>query len=81
MDTCSHEGFGIAKHIILYLSRHPGAEDTLDGIAEKWLPGGGPVISRTMLREVISDLIAQGLVETSIKEQGHVLYRQHRRHG
>jgi hypothetical protein len=81
MDACSPDRSSIAKDIILYLSEHPDAEDTGEGIAARWLPGQEIKPSPTVLKEVLSDLVTQGLMEIRTNEQGLRLYRSRKRKG
>jgi hypothetical protein len=49
--------------VLEYLSQHPQAMDTLDGIAEWWVPLQNESIDRVELRNVLRSLTAEGLVE------------------
>jgi DNA-binding IscR family transcriptional regulator len=81
MDGCSVDSSGIAKDILLYLSAHPDAEDTVEGIAGHWLAAHRTRPSLTVLKDVLSDLVTQGLIEVFSGEKGPVLYRTRKREG
>jgi Fe2+ or Zn2+ uptake regulation protein len=53
----------LRTRVLEYLSRHPQAMDTLDGIAEWWVPLKGESIDRTELKNVLRSLTAEGLLE------------------
>ena len=65
----------IARMILQYLTAHPDAKDTLDGIAQWWLrrgrgetPGGG-------LERAVASLCAQGLILETRRRGLPPLYR------
>ena len=53
----------LRTRVLEYLSQHPQAMDTLDGIAEWWVPLQGESIDRTELKNVLRSLTAEGLLE------------------
>jgi hypothetical protein len=53
----------LRARVLDYLSRHPQAMDTLDGIAEWWVPLQNESIDRSELRNVLQSLTAEGLLE------------------
>jgi hypothetical protein len=53
----------LRARVLEYLSQHPQAMDTLDGIAERWVPLQGESIDRTELGNVLRCLSAEGLIE------------------
>jgi hypothetical protein len=53
----------LRARVLEYLWKHPQAMDTLDGIAEWWVPLKGESIDRTELRNVLRSLTADGLLE------------------
>ena len=53
----------LRARVLEYLSQHPQAMDTLDGIAEWWLRGEGESIDRIELGNVLSFLNAEGIVK------------------
>ena len=52
----------IAQAILDYLFEHPGAQDTLAGIAEWWLPEEKKVIRLAIVKEALDQLVAKALV-------------------
>jgi hypothetical protein len=65
----------IARMILQYLTAHPDAKDTLDGIAQWWLrrgwgetPGGG-------IERAVASLCAQGLILETRRRGLPPLYR------
>jgi hypothetical protein len=53
----------LRARVLEYLKQHPQAMDTLDGIAEWWVPRQGESIDRRELRTVLGSLAAEGLLE------------------
>ena len=65
----------VALQILSYLSTHPNAQDTVEGIAEWW---GMEQRIRCMIREVkqpLAELVVQGLVLERTGRDGRVYYR------
>ncbi len=79
MNTCSPDKSRTASTILSYFSEHPGAQDTIEGIAKWWREEQKNELPATFLKEVLSDLVTQGLVEAHREANGMVLYRAHRR--
>ncbi len=79
MNACSPDKSRIASAILAYLAEHPDATDTLGGIGAWWLRERKSELPPLLLREVLSDLVTQGLVEAHREANGTVLYRAHRR--
>jgi hypothetical protein len=52
----------IAQAILDYLLEHPGAQDTLAGIAEWWLPEEKKVTRLAIVKEALDHLVAKALV-------------------
>lgn len=64
----------VARRIIDYLSKHPDAGDTLEGIAKWWL--GLERIDESVedVSKVIEDLIKSGLIKKKILEaERHII--------
>jgi len=74
MKECPPDQVQIAREILDYLSRQPAAEDTLEGIMQHWLPEKPASRQKTLVKEVVGDLVTQGLLEKTTKE-GRTLYR------
>ena len=53
----------LRARVLEYLALHPQAMDTLDGIAEWWVPLQGESIDRTELRNVLRALTTEGVLE------------------
>jgi hypothetical protein len=64
-----------APEILDYLTRHPDAQDTIDGILHWWvldscIRSWGPKITDT-----VALLVEQGFLEKKPSADGHVFYR------
>ena len=68
MNSCYPDKARIAREILSYLSAHPNARDTLDGIVQWWLRKRKSDQNMTLLKEVLADLVTQGLIEKSQAE-------------
>jgi Fe2+ or Zn2+ uptake regulation protein len=66
---------GVAQELVSYLLTHPGACDTLDGIARWWFETEHSV-SVQQLRQALDELVRQGLLEASASADGRVRYRR-----
>jgi hypothetical protein len=64
------------REILDYLSAHPKAADTLDGILGWWLPRQRYERARKELLRALEELTARGLVERVRIENGTVIYRR-----
>ncbi len=78
MDTCSPDKSRTASAILAYLQGHDDAQGTIENIAAWWLRERKSALPPTFLKEVLSDLVTQGLVERR-EEKGTVRYRSHPR--
>jgi hypothetical protein len=59
-----------AREILAYLTQHPGAPDTLDGIAEWWLPQQEKSrSSRADVEKALAELVKGGMI-IEVKVQG-----------
>lgn len=52
----------IAREILAYLTDHPDAQDTLDGIIEWWLLDRKIIYQRKIVQEVLAELVDKGLL-------------------
>ncbi len=77
MNACYPDKSRTAGAILSYLSARPGARDSADGIARWWREERKTELPADFLKEVLSDLVTQGLVEAHREENGAVLYRVH----
>jgi hypothetical protein len=80
MNECFPDKARIAREIISYLSAHPDAQDTLDGIVQWWLRERKSNQHTTLVKEVLADLVTQGLIEKNQKEGETPYYRIRPKH-
>lgn len=75
----SHSGVplrdAIAREILAYLSAHPQAADSADGIAQWWLAPPTNQCDPSEVVSVLGALAAQGLIAKITLREGQVLYR------
>jgi len=69
----------IAYEILAYMLEHPDAQDTLQGIAEWWLPGGDTRPNVTLVAEALAELTAHGLILARRGEDARAHYKVNRR--
>jgi hypothetical protein len=70
----------LRDEIMRYLSTHPDAADTIDGILDWWLPSGSyDRNERNNLLEVIKDMVKHGYIEAVPVGEEEKLYRLSRR--
>jgi uncharacterized membrane protein len=74
MKECPPDQVQIAREILDYLSRQVGEEDTLEGIMKYRLPAGATSKQTTLVKEVVADLVTQGLIE-KVKKEDRTVYR------
>lgn len=74
MKECPPNQVQIAREILDYLTRQPAAEDTLEGIMRDRLPAESASRQATLVKEVVGDLVTQGLVER-IQQGDRIVYR------
>jgi hypothetical protein len=65
----------IARAILDYLRKHPEAQDTLAGIAEWWLPEEKLKTRTTVVKEALTELVAEGLVLERKGRDSQIHYR------
>jgi hypothetical protein len=80
MNECFPDKARIARDIIAYLSTHQDAQDTLDGIIQWWQRERKSDQHITLLKEVLGDLVTQGLIEKGQKAGQTHYYRIHPKH-
>lgn len=67
--------FGKLREAVLdYVTTHPQAKDTIEGIHCYWLPVDLRMTSRALLREVLDEMVEQGLLVTSRPYGAEKLY-------
>jgi hypothetical protein len=64
----------LADAVLRYLSEHPQASDTLDGIAEWWMGSQEVRVDRSILSDALHDLAERGFLE-EIWSPGGVRFR------
>ncbi len=64
----------IAEKIACYLRAHPYAADTLEGIAEWWLPSKGIEVSTSMIQQALDELCTQSIVVCHVQPNGNNIY-------
>ncbi len=64
----------IAQEILAYLSEHPAAKDTLDGIVRWWLLERKIHYQVQLIREVLDDLVVKGVVSKKRMENNESVY-------
>jgi hypothetical protein len=79
MSTDSLEPGPVAAQILAYLSAHPDAQDTVEGIAEWWLLEQRISDTTTAVREALAELVARGMASQHIGRDGRILYAGSRR--
>ena len=62
-----------AREILAYLSAHPQASDSLEGIVSWWLPARFAA-ARDVVQDSLDRLVAQRLVERTRLADGSVVY-------
>jgi hypothetical protein len=74
-DVCLSDKSQIAREILAYLTKHPDAQETLDGIVQVWLRDRGNKHTPTMVHEVVKDLVLEGTILESKIPDSHSVYR------
>jgi hypothetical protein len=74
-DLTQARGDRIAEAIKDYLSRHPDAADSAEGIAKWWLPGLDARATVADVEQQLEHLHRLGLVDKQILPDGRALYR------
>ena len=57
-----------------YLTEHPEARDTLDGIVQWWLLENRIIHQTAVVKEALADLISQGLIREYTIDESKTLY-------
>jgi hypothetical protein len=77
-DLCLPNKAQIAHEILAYLSDHPDAEDTLEGIVQWWLLERKIKYQRDLVKEAISELIKNQLIVVNKRARDTIVYRLNR---
>ncbi|GAA0710443.1 hypothetical protein FHW84_004332 [Dyella sp. SG562] len=64
--------------VLAYLTQHPDAADTLDGIVSWWLPQQRYVTERRRIEQALSHLVERGQLRRDRLPGGAVLYALNR---
>jgi hypothetical protein len=64
----------IAAEVERYLASHPGAADTVEGIARWWLVHARAEVLRPNLESALEQLVARGLLVRRKLPDGNVVY-------
>ena len=66
--------FEIEEAVLAFLGRHPQAADTLEGIADWWLPQQRYVTAKTRIDAVLQQLVIQGALQMRRLPDGTAIY-------
>jgi hypothetical protein len=69
----------ITRQVLVYLTEHTGAQDTLEGIVEWWLLEQRIIHQTEEVNKVLADLTARNLLVQVKSADGRVHYRANRR--
>jgi hypothetical protein len=61
-DVCLPDKSQVAREILMYLGKHPDAQDTVDGILQNWLVDRREKYTPTIVQEVVKDLVLEGTI-------------------
>jgi hypothetical protein len=64
-----------ALEILDYLTRHPDAQDTIDGILHWWVLEAYIRTWAPKITEAVTQLVERGFLEQKPSSDGHVFYR------
>jgi len=64
---------GVAEEICRYCARHPGARDSLEGIAW-WIAADETAITRDQLRAAVDVLVARGVLAAHRLRDGSIVF-------
>ena len=68
----------LTDEVLAYLLRYPQAEDTVEGIAEWWLPTGGNRHAVSDVEAALSQLVGAGFLVARQCGGGRIYYRLNR---
>jgi Fe2+ or Zn2+ uptake regulation protein len=61
--------------VLAYLSAHPSAADTLEGIVQWWLPIQRYETAKDTIQRALDDLVEQGIVDYMETRDGRRIFR------
>jgi hypothetical protein len=65
-----------SQAILGYLEAHPGAEDSLEGIAQWWIAEAQVELGKRTVRDALAQLVVEGKVSARRGSNGQILYRR-----
>jgi len=65
----------LARDILKYLAEHPGAEDTVEGIARWWLLHQNILRAITLVEAALEKLVKQKAITEYVGPDGRTYYR------
>jgi hypothetical protein len=71
-------GVKVTEEVLLYLDRHPGAADSLEGIVQWWLPQQRYETERERIEAAVEVLVQKGLLVKRRLVDGTVVYARRR---
>ena len=76
--TAAGDQVEIERSVLAYLHQHPQAADTLRGIVHWWLPQQRYESGCQRIEQVLSDLVARGVLRRDPLPHGDALYALNR---
>jgi len=73
------EKLQVVREILAYLAEHPDAQDTVEGIVEWWLLEQKIKHHTAQVKEVLAELVIQGLVLEHEEKDARIHYCMNRR--
>ena len=70
----SNADMEIETAVLSYLDRHPNAADTLEGIANWWLPQQRYITAQVRIHAVLQELVSRGVLQLRRLPDGAALY-------
>jgi hypothetical protein len=74
-DVCLPDRSQVAREILEYLTKHPDAEDGLEGILGTWLFSRKDRYTPVIVQEVVKDLVLQGIILEDSESGSRKTYR------
>lgn len=74
-DLFKTDNSKITNEILTYLSAHPDAADTLDGVAKWWVLERAVKFELDRVKHALDELVAKGLVIAQKGSDSKILYR------
>ncbi len=77
-DMCLNRKSQVAHEILAYLTEHPEAQDTLEGIIQWWLLEQRIKYHTTIVKEALAELVGRGLILERKNQNSPTIYRINR---